>query len=1600
MTSKNITMPKQKLQLKGMDILHSLDQDLVSWQNLMSLMFMKNGLTELLSDVVVKPERAAWTAVQHAEQAKLDLKDHASFEFILMTHLSGEVLRLVQRKLVDLRNGVLSPNGRQAWKALSDVFQGAGSAGKHLWLTKMFDFKFACPPTAKNLAHGLSQFRGIHTKLCELNVNIDEEILGIKLASALPKSQTGCQMVFSAAMQSKKPTISYIFTKVEALILEFECDEYSESSSGMEHGMAAHGTVRAGKGQMFCTCCEKWGLHLEKDCYQNPKAPHYPNGPNGKSARSGRHQTVHQKQVQHQVDKAIKAYIAQQAVAHVASAHATPAKSKSMKRRERQRRQMQLKVTNATTSSDDGGYCAHEDSSSDNESFIEYANLSVIHSSFLPDHDSDRWIADSGATSHMTHSSDSLYNIQPTIGLQVRVGDGNCVDCLYKGSLNIKNKQGKHITLRDVLYVPRIGINLLSIGKFQQSGFTSTFPGKRPDSPNPLFLFIKNQKGQRHLSAKLVNSLYLVEMTRLPASLQSAHPAESMELLHQRLGHIPFRKIRSMKDQLSKQNISIVKEHDSAPCLGCSIGKLHRADRQKSRLHPATEPLEVVHTDITGPYQKSSYGNRWLILFVDEFTRLSSTYPMKYKSDALSCFRKYRHSIENDRKKIIKKLCMSNHARDHIMRLQSDGGGEYKSNAFAEYLSSEGIQHYTSCADTPSQNGIAERYIRTITETGLSMLQHAKLSLSYWTYAMRTATYLTNRIPKAILQNVSPYQKWTGTVPDLRFLRTFGADAHVRIVTQNKTKGGPKSHHCLFLGYREGLKGYVFQNVRTKRIISSGDAHFYEDPCLVNGVQRFDLSRTHQPPPLPTSPLGHQGAGRGGLGLADATDDNTNLDSASDDDYTSDDDSSEDDTTSHVIRSAPPAAPLPTENNGGPPPPDGPVTNSADPNVFPSVPVHAPSATATPAPIPFAAYPPDAPLQRTLTFGDAITHTIPARHDPTTHTIPARRSSQNNRSRRTLSVYNVDYNPKEKHTRSPSPPKARAKKKRPAPTRPFRREKRNRHPLSPPKDNTNRKRPSRHSIPDLALNAQATHYDGIHCPTTYKEAINGPQAKEWTGAMLDEFTSMNVNKVFGPKLHSLPRGQKGVSSKWIFTIKRDEKGVLLRYKARLVARGFTQRLGIDYDRTFAPVMKQSLLRGVLAEACHEDWDIEQVDIKTAFLYGELNETIYLKLPDGSYHLLQRAIYGLKQAGRQWYSRFNKSLERFGLQRLHGDPCCYHMRTGADTLIAMIHVDDVIITGSDSKMITKFKQALRDEYRMTDMGPIKHCLGWEISRDRKNRILTIGQRQYIKDLLRTYGVSPTKMKSCPASNITLRPLPLNMPRKDCPYLELLGAVLYIANSTRPDLSYAVSELSRYSSNPGDIHWDELNRILHYLNETQDHGLVYRGTQSPLISGFVDASYARCPITRKSRHGAVLLHSGCAIDWRSKMQTVVATSSMEAEYIGLCAAVKMAVWLQSCMTELQLASQSKITIGMDNQSAIIFGEEQIVQDRSKHIDIKFHYTREQIENGRIALKYVPTHKLPADMLTKPLPKTPMRIFRKDLGIYPTLLSSSTSKLGGVC
>ena len=334
----------------------------------------------------------------------------------------------------------------------------------------------------------------------------------------------------------------------------------------------------------------------------------------------------------------------------------------------------------------------------------------------------------------------------------------------------------------------------------------------------------------------------------------------------------------------------------------------------------------------------------------------------------------------------------------------------------------------------------------------------------------------------------------------------------------------------------------------------------------------------------------------------------------------------------------------------------------------------------------------------------------------------------------------------------------------------------------------------------------------------------------------------------------------------------------------------------------------------------------------------MDEEIYIHAPDGTIRRLYKAIYGLRQAGRQWYNRFHKSFERFGMERCESDPCCYVLEGSITPLIAVIHVDDCLIFGSDKSLVAKLKESLKEEYQISDLGPIKFALGWRIKRDRKRRLMTVNQQRYIIEITKRFGLTNSNNATIPANPI------INYSKDQCPtddaertrmakipYLEALGSLLYVATSTRPDIAYAVSELAKFASDPGQAHWEGLTQIIRYLEGTNGMGICYEGNAKSELLGYVDASYARCPDTRRSRYGGIFLMNNGPVDWRSKMQQIVALSSMESEYIGACEFTRSGVWLRRCLNEVGFGSNHPTQLGIDNKSAIKFAEERIVQNR---------------------------------------------------------------------
>lgn len=512
-------------------------------------------------------------------------------------------------------------------------------------------------------------------------------------------------------------------------------------------------------------------------------------------------------------------------------------------------------------------------------------------------------------------------------------------------------------------------------------------------------------------------------------------------------------------------------------------------------------------------------------------------------------------------------------------------------------------------------------------------------------------------------------------------------------------------------------------------------------------------------------------------------------------------------------------------------------------------------------------------------------------------------------------------------------------------------------------------------------------YDSHHClvaessgeqASTYEEVMKSEYKDQWLEAMKSEMKSLEDHNTW--KLLDMPQHKKAVGCKWVFRIKRDPSGNIVKFKARLVAKGFTQRPGIDYNETFAPVARKESINAVLAIAAAEDLEAENVDVDTAFLYGEVEEEIYMDQPDGFEDeenpakkcLLQKALYGTKQAARQWNSKLTKHLENQGFKGTSADPCVFVRVSRNEYSIIIIYVDDLMLFCKTMDHIEDIKSALKEEFSIKELGELKYCLGIEIHRKRDDHVIKINQQAYIKRLAEKFGVDQCKDVHTPAdSNSKLSKLPEEEAfAPKYPYRELVGALMYIATCTRPDIAYAVGEVAKFCERYGKAHWAAAKRILKYLKTTLDISIVFDGSSKGELIAYADANWAGDLDTRRSTTGYVFFLNGSAVSWNSKRQPTVATSSTEAEYMSLYSVTQEAIWFRSLLKDMKYGVDSATTIYQDNQGCIALAKNPVYHSRTKHIDIKFHFLREKVEREEITLEYKPTEDMVADGFTKAL------------------------------
>ncbi|CAL2254853.1 unnamed protein product [Prunus armeniaca] len=504
-------------------------------------------------------------------------------------------------------------------------------------------------------------------------------------------------------------------------------------------------------------------------------------------------------------------------------------------------------------------------------------------------------------------------------------------------------------------------------------------------------------------------------------------------------------------------------------------------------------------------------------------------------------------------------------------------------------------------------------------------------------------------------------------------------------------------------------------------------------------------------------------------------------------------------------------------------------------------------------------------------------------------------------------------------------------------------------------------------------------------PENYEDAA---QDESWRKAMEAELEMIEKNDTW--KLVERPFAKPVIGVKWVYKTKLNLDGTVQKNKARLVAKGYSQKPGIDYNETFAPVARLDTIRTLIALAAHKEWSLYQLDVKSAFLNGVLKEEVYVEQPQGfvkkdeetKVYKLHKALYGLKQAPRAWYDEIDAYFNKAGFKKSPSEATLYVKAEDSDVLIVSLYVDDIVYTGSSSQMIEEFRRDMMEHYEMTDLGVLHHFLGMGVIQSKQS--IFLHQKKYGQKLVEKFGLKDCKIVATPlAMNEKLSKNDGSEAADEGEYRQIVGSLLYLT-ATRPDIMFAASLLARFMHNPTKKHMGTVKRVLRYIQGTIDFGIVFEKGKEITLIGYCDSDWAGSEDDMRSTSGYAFTMGSGVFSWASIKQNTVALSTAEAEYISAAEATSQAKWLRFVLEDFGEEQIEGTQIMCDNTSAIAMAKNPVFHQKSRHINRKFHFIREAIQAKEIELVYCRTEEQIADILTKALPKDRFAYLRELLGV----------------
>lgn len=1162
----------------------------------------------------------------------------------------------------------------------------------------------------------------------------------------------------------------------------------------------------------------------------------------------------------------------------------------------------------------------------------------------------DKWILDSGASFHMSGNRAWFENYKEhDEKIPIQVGNHDYLYSLGTGMIRMVSKVGDEsipITIKDAHYVPGISENLFSQGSADAKGIKCVAEKGRIRLISEGKTIIIGEKGQ--------GNLYFLRLSpQISANIAKAE--RTIEEWHRVLGHPDINELKNLAKLESVTDLKIVEKSKGDGCPDCGSGKGHRVSHPTSERPRATKVLERIHADLVGPMKESITGSKYFMLIKDEYSTYISVYFLDSKI-AEPALRKYINVA-------------SARTQGTVKFLRTDNGGEFTGTAVKQLCDAEGVTQEFSCPHTPEQNGEVERANRTIIESARTMLEATNLPDDLWEEAIQTAVYLRNRITNKRTRDRTPFELFFGRAPVYSHLVEFGRECQVLNHKYPQSKFSSRTLNAYAVGYGERINTYRCFVPERKCVICTSDVMFVG--------HKTNEMRTQQIA-VPINTLVVPSGGQNGVSCAHEN----NGDRAAVQSETCEKQNGDDQIQAQVLqlngrhelraeqrdqrREDAAQADRVTINL---PNEDAERNNDKVHLDFPELPRTNGECSLRQTPL--VHWTNTEVLNRTFDISRAANSPVIALNETGG---PARGSTGVIRGQalaRTPVLAQPMSFRRPTNNVVPSAPPAVA-----APEVPIRRES-----LSV----TDRLAPSfcgwslskdraRRSIKPPARNLMASSVmQMMQEPKSYSEALEGPNAKKWMEAVENELLAHYTNETW--TLVKKTGREKEISCRWVFKIKQNPDGSIDRFKARLVARGFTQREGEDFNEIFSPVVRMDSVRLLFSVCAQFNLKYRQFDITTAFLYGEISEELYMKPPegleveDGFTCKLNKSLYGLRQAPRCWNEKFSKMLKEFNMNPTQSDPCVYV--SNDKRLYLALYVDDGLIFSEDEREINRLLNYLQANFQIKTID--SNCfIGVEIDK-LADGSLKLHQKGYILKMLEMYKMNDCKPVKTPleTGHDLNQPLVLDGPIiNDVPYAAAIGSLLYCAVATRPDLAYALSVLSKFTDSPRKEHWKAVKRVFRYLKGTSGVGLIYKAVKEPRLICYSDADWAGDHETRRSTTGLITSLATGPITFKSQKQKAVAISTTEAELMASTPAVVDMIWIDRFLKELGRDTGLKPKLLIDNQSAIKLIKNPEFHPRTKHIDIRYYFAREKYEEKLFDIEFVRSEDQRADVFTKPL------------------------------